>query len=195
MLFWSEMSQPEMRSSLMKEALRAIDELGEPGPAIRAVAGSETIAVIERSSRVDWLPVELMLKVLEATRLTLGLDVAVAHWRRGTMRVFETPLVKPFASGAISLFHPSPSTALPLFPKLNKLLYRNTGTVAVVSVDDSTSQIVHDEVPLVMRACKAWAPSLGASYVATLDFLRASQPKLDVLVEGMRVTFTLHWKV
>ena len=188
------MSQPEMRSSLMKEVLRAVDELGEPGPSIHAVTGSDIIAAIERSSRVDWLPVDLMLKLLEGTRLTLGLDAACAHWRRGTMRVFETPLVKPFASGAISLFHPSPSTALPLMPKLNRLLYRNIGTVAVVSVDAATSQIVHDDVPQAMRATKAWAPSLGASYLATLDFLRVSDAKLDIGIEGARVTFTLRWK-
>lgn len=187
------MSQPEMRSSLMKEALRAVDELPSAGPSIRAVAGSDVITAIEQSSRVDWLPVELMLKLLEATRLTLGLEAASGHWRRGTMRVFETPLVKPFASGAISLFHPSPSTALPLVPKLNKLLYRNTGTVAVVTPDQRTAQIVHDDVPQIMRATKSWAPSLGASYLATLDFLRVSGSKLDIGIEDARVTFTLRW--
>lgn len=187
--------QPEMRSTLLKEALRAVDELGEPAPAIRAVTGSDVVGAIERSSRVDWLPVDLMLHLLEATRLTIGLEQACGHWRRGTMRVFETPLVKPFAAGAISLFHPSPSTALPLLPKLNKLLYRNIGTVEVVPVDENTTRIVHDDVPQSMRATKAWAPSLGASYLATLDFLRVSDSRLDVAIEGARVTFTLRWRL
>jgi hypothetical protein len=189
------MSQPEMRSSLIKEALRAVDELAAAGPSIRAVTGSAAITAIEHSSRVDWVPVDLMLQLLEGTRLTLGLGPALSHWRRATMRVFETPLVKPFAAGAISLFHPSPSTALPLVPKLQKLLYRNTGSVAVVIVDDRTAQIIHDEVPQAMRATKSWAPSLGASYLATLDFLRVSDPKLELGIDGARVTFTLRWKL
>src|ERR1700761_3292628 len=124
------MPTPELRASLAKEQLASIDALGaQPSGRVREAAAA-AVRVIEQSTRVDWLPMTVLVEVLDATLATLGPHDAAAHWRRSTMRSLEIPLVKPFLNGVLMVFNPSPAVALPLCPKLFSLLYRNVGTVA-----------------------------------------------------------------
>jgi len=190
------MSHPQLRSSLVKEQLASVDELGGDSAAqIRKLVGDDVIAVIDRASRVDWLPMDTLLHLLDAELATLGMNEACAHWRRSTMRSFEIPLVKPFVSGVVSMLQPSPATVLPMLPKMWPLMYRHTGTVSVEILDDEHAAVVHREVPTQLMASKAWHASLGESYVASLIFLRAREPKVETKLDppAHKVRFTLSW--
>jgi hypothetical protein len=189
------MAHPEMRASLVKEQLAAIDDHAE-GARVRAAVAPATLARIESATRVDWLPIETLLALLDATLATLGPEAAAAHWRRSTMRAFETPLVKPFTDGVVALFQPSPPRVFPLLPKLFQLIYRGIGRVLVENPAPDRLRVIHERVPAVMLASPAWSPSIAASYVASLDFLHVSAPAVDTEVDAahQRVVFTLRWR-
>jgi hypothetical protein len=83
-----------------------------------------------------------------------------------------------------------------LVPRLMSLLYRDTGSVVVENVEPGLQRIVHGEVPAVMLASAAWSASLAASYLATLDFLRARDGRVETTIDSAaaRCTFTLRWR-
>jgi hypothetical protein len=189
------MPSPELRSSLVKEQLASINSLGPVlSERVRAAAQS-AVSIVERSTRVDWLPITVLLDLLDATLAVLGPAEAAAHWRRSTLRSMEIPLVRPFVAGAVSVFSPSPATVMPLWPKLFSLLYRHVGTVVVDPIEPGILAIVHGEVPSVMLASAAWSASMAASYEATLQFLKARAPQVSFVVNAVaaRCTFTLRW--
>jgi hypothetical protein len=189
------MSTPELRASLAKEQLASIDALGPlPSGRVRESAAA-AVAIIERATRVDWLPMTTLVEVLDATLAALGPADAAAHWRRSTLRSLEIPLVKPFLAGVLSVFNPSPATAMPLYPKLFSLLYRNVGAVAVDVVEPGLLTITHTGLPSIVLASSAWASSMAASYDATLQFLRAKTPRVSFTIEAAkaRCPFTLRW--
>ncbi len=189
------MPTPELRSSLVKEQLASINSLG-PVPSGRVRAAAESaVSIIERSTRVDWLPITVLLDLLDATLAVMGPKEAAAHWRRSTLRSMEIPLVRPFVAGALSMFNPSPAKVMPLLPKLFSLLYRNVGSVGVEVIEPGVLDIVHSELPSVMLASSAWSASMAASYEATLQFLKAEVPQVGFTVHAgaARCTFTLRW--
>src|SRR5262249_13250032 len=156
---------PEMRASLLKEQLQAINELpSESATKIRAAAG-DAVTRIERASRVDWLPIDALVKLLDATFATLGPDDAAKHWHKSTMRAFDLPLIKPFVDGALGLFRLSPAQILLLLPKIDKLMHRNGGAVTVETVSNSESRIRHHDLHEVMLASQAWRASISQSYI------------------------------
>jgi hypothetical protein len=188
--------RPELRSSLAKEQLKAIDELGsEQARKIREQIPRDSLAHIEASSRVDWLPLDVMVALIDTVWNVLGAEGAPRFWRRTTMRLFDTPLIKTVAQGVVSLFNPSPASALQVVPKLNKLLYRDTGEMLVETVSTSEVRIVYEGTPEMLLKSPGWRPSLTASYLATLDFLKAPNPDVSSVVEKDRVIFTLKWRV
>jgi hypothetical protein len=189
------MPTPELRSSLVKEQLSSINGLG-PGPSGRVRAAAESaVSIIERSTRVDWLPITVLLDLLDATLAVLGPSEAAAHWRRSTLRSMEIPLVRPFVAGVLSVFSPSPTTVMPFLPKLFSLLYRNIGGVGVEVIGPGTLAIVHSELPPAMLASSAWRPSMTAAYEATLQFLKVEAPQVGSAVDvaAARSTFILRW--
>jgi hypothetical protein len=191
-----QMPTPELRSSLVKEQLASISTLGAvPSKRVRAAAEA-AVSIIERSTRVDWLPITVLLELLDATLHVMGPAEAAAHWRRSTIRSMEIPLVRPFVAGAISMFSPSPATVMPLLPKLFSLLYRNIGVVSVEILEPGRLAIVHSELPPVMLSSTAWSASFAASYEATLHFLKAEAPRVGFAVDtaAARCTFTLRWE-
>lgn len=177
----------------MKEQLASVDEL--VGMAVRA-AVPRAVTAIERASRLEWLPIEVLLEVLDATLAALGPEEAAVHWRLSTLRSFDLPLIRPFVAGALELFNPSPAKVLLILPRLYGLLYRDTGSVAVENVEPGLMRIQHADVPAVMLASRGWSGSIGASYLATLDFLRARDARVDTTLElaAARVLFTLRWR-
>ena len=189
------MPTPELRASLAKEQLASIDALGPlPSGRVRESAAA-AVALVERSTRVDWLPMTVLVEVLDATLTALGPVDAAAHWRRSTLRSLEIPLVKPFLAGVLSVFNPSPATTMPMYPKLFSLLYRNVGAVAVDVVEPGLMTITHTELPSVVLASPAWSSSMAASYEATLQFLRAKAARVSFTVDvpRARCPFTLRW--
>lgn len=189
------MPTPELRASLAKEQLASIDALGPlPSGRVRASAAA-AVTLIERATRVDWLPMTALVEVLDATLAVLGPTDGAAHWRRSTLRSLEIPLVKPFLAGVLSVFNPSPATAMPMYPKLFSLLYRNVGAVAVDVIEPGLLTITHSELPSAVLASTAWVSSMAASYEATLQFLRAKVPRVSFTVDTAtaRCTFTLRW--
>jgi hypothetical protein len=190
------MPNPELRSSLVKEQLASIDDLG-PGPAGRVRAAvPRAIAAIERSTRMDWLPIGVLLDLLDATLAALGAEEAAVHWRVSTLRSFELPLVRPFVAGALSLFNPSPAQIFPLLPKLMSLLYRDIGSLRVEVVEPGLLRIIHGQLPQSMLASRAWSASMAASYLASLDFLRVVDGRVETTIDTVTAgcTFTLRWK-
>jgi len=189
------MATPELRASLAKEQLACIDALG-PLPSGRVREGAAAaVALIERATRVDWLPMTALVAVLDATLAVLGPAEAAAHWRRSTLRSLEIPLVKPFLDGVLSVFNPSPATTMPMYPKLFSLLYRNVGAVTVDVIEPGLLIITHSQLPSSVTASSAWASSMAASYDATLQFLRAKAPRVSFTVDAAkgRCPFTLRW--
>jgi hypothetical protein len=189
------MSTPELRSSLVKEQLASIGTLGSASSGRVRAAAPSAVSIIERSTRVDWLPITVLLELLEATLAVMGPAEAAAHWRRSTLRSFEIPLVRPFVAGVLSLFNPSPTTVMPLLPRLFSLLYRNIGNVAVEAIEPGILSIVHSELPSVVLASSAWIASMTASYEATLQFLKVEAPQVGFIVnaKAARCTFNLRW--
>jgi hypothetical protein len=189
------MVPPELRASLVKEQLAAIDALPD-GSKIRTAVPATTIARIDEASRVDWLPIEVLLDLLEAALTTLGIDQAMSHWRRSTLRSFETPLVKPFTAGVLSLFQPTPAQVMPMVPRLYQMLYRGTGNVSVENAEPNLIYVVHAEMPPVMVRSNAFGKSIAASYEASLAFLRVKEPRVAMAVAPTqaRVTYSLRWR-
>jgi hypothetical protein len=136
------------------------------------------------------------LALLDATLATLGTDEATRHWRRSTLRAFDLPLIKPFVDGAMGLFRVSPAQILPLLPKLDRLMHRNTRTVVEI-VSDREARIRHPDLPDEVLASPAWPLSVSTSYAVTLEFLRAIEPHVESSVDAARreAVFTLRWRL
>jgi hypothetical protein len=192
------MSEPETRSSIVQNQLAALDELVPvDAQRIRAALPREAIARVDAAGALDWEPMETLIAVLDTTLAVLGSDEATRVFRYTAFRVFRGPIVKTFADGVSALLSISPLQALRWVPKLDPLINRNAGSLAVVPEPPNATRVVFTDVPRFILESPGWHAQQHAAYAATLEFLRAqdgSVTAIEMDKERGRIVLRLAWR-
>jgi hypothetical protein len=191
------MPAPEIRASLIKLQLKAVDDLDAvTARLVRAAMTPGSAGIIDSASSVEWLPVETMLSVAEAVAKTLPPDAAWQFWRKTAQASFDTPLLKTVAQGAINLFRPSPLQAFRLLPKIQLVMMRNCGVLRVEEAGAHELRVIHSGAPPVMLRSLSWPPSTAAGYHAALDLLRVtgSTRTESIDLKRQEAVFSITWQ-
>ena len=100
-----------IRARHAQNNIEATEILGPEATArLRAAVAPETWRRIEEASRLEWLPVELDIEVLEVGSRVFGVENNHARVRAGLKRTIEGPLLKALLEGAANLFGIRPSS-------------------------------------------------------------------------------------
>jgi hypothetical protein len=193
-----DIDKPEVRSTVLKRHLAALDEElpGEAARRVREALPSGAAARIESAGRMDWLPAELLIGFIDAVHQELGADGAFRFWRRLALKSIELPIFKSFAQGAINLFRLSPGQALQLVPRVMQLVHRNIGTIAVEITGPNRVSMIHAGLPDTYLQSAGWRNSMTASYRATLEYLgQAGEVAIDEWAPAQRrASFAITWR-
>jgi hypothetical protein len=164
--------QAQVRASLLKQMLAGIDSLGmDVSTRARALIPGHIIRQLDEASRIDWVPMELNVPLVEAVEKVLGTERAQAHWRRDSTRILESPLMGPVTHGVMSLLKLSPETLFGFAPKSFSLIYRGPDIV-VTGDGPARLRLRYRGLPEEVAASSSWRTSCAASLEAVFLLAR-----------------------
>ena len=140
-----------MRAAQLKEDLAALAALGHV-EASRVLAEVEpaTLRLIERASRVDWLPIEVDLELVHAIYGVAGEEGLRAWGREAVLRSIETSIFKPLVDAVVRVFGLSPGPLLRAAPQAWKTTFRGCGEMSVTVAPEGGARIVLSNLPQVL---------------------------------------------
>lgn len=120
-----------MRGSHLKEDLEALEVLG-PGPAlrIRARMAPESLRAIEEATRIEYLPLDAHMEMVEAVHAESG-EAGTRLWAKTSLLASLGGVFRPLFEAATALFSPSPTLLCKYFPKGWLMTYRGCGEFVV----------------------------------------------------------------
>src|SRR5262249_40315765 len=147
--------RPEVRASLLKATLQAIDELDE-ARSVRAALPPEVLPQIEGTTRVDWLSIELHCQLSDAVFVVLGTERTRLFWRRNGGRTWTLPLMASAVRGLMQLFGVTPRHFLLRTPDAYAQTFRNAGTIRVEEHGSGEVRLLYDGLPVMFLASGGW---------------------------------------
>jgi hypothetical protein len=143
---------PAVRVSAARDML-AFTEVFEPGLQARVVARipREAMEAMEASARTSWLDLELDHFLVDGICEELGPERAIRCWRDSMKHMIDKPLLQSFVSGMIRLFGRDPARVVALIPKGWPLVFRDCGTLTVLSSGDREAILAFSDLPPVFR--------------------------------------------
>jgi len=161
----------EMRASQLKEDLVALGSLGHEAAArILAELPPAHLKVIERSTRVDWLPVEVDVALVQVIHAEVG-DEGLRHWGREALRrSFESSALRPLITTVARVFGLSPAALLKAAPQAWRATFRGCGEL---SVEEASGGLVVRLVGLPSQLHhRPFQLSIGGSLEAVFDLAK-----------------------
>lgn len=136
--------------------------------AILAAVETDDLHKIEGASPLEWLPVEVHMRLVRAAFVELDAPGFVALYRRAANQNLRSPLLRALATGARMLGR---NALMDVLPRGWRIVVRNCGRVRVVR--DTRRQITHVElldVPSPIREDAAFQRSIAGVLAACMDF-------------------------
>jgi hypothetical protein len=93
------MSRPRILAGFVQGTVAGLEPA--TAQAVRARLAPATLATLERSSRLAWLPIEIDVEVTHAIYAELGAGRAHELFRRNLSVALETPILRSLAQGAL----------------------------------------------------------------------------------------------
>lgn len=141
------LAAPAVRASHLKEDLAALTTLGpEMEARVRERVPPSTLRVIEDSTRVDWLPVELNVELAEAVYGECG-EARTRAWARASFHLSLNAFFKPLLETILRLFDPTPHRILGFVPRAWPAVYRNCGVPSVTEQASTESHVTLQDLP------------------------------------------------
>lgn len=163
---------------------------------VRARLAPGTLARLEESSRLAWLPVEMDVELTEAVYAELGAGPAREAFRRNLSSAIDTPILRSLAHGALRIFGASPARLFGWAPKVYAHIYRDAGAMRFESEGAGSARLELCELPPAIAASRDYLDGMAGSIAAGFDLMEL---KGEVTVErldasGRRASFRLTWE-
>ena len=162
---------------------------------VRAELPPESLAAIEDTSRISWIPVEHDVALTRAIFAIAGRERARECFRRMMRQNFETPVLGSLAEGALRLLGGSPERLVRWAPKVWAHLMRDSGEMVVGQAEPALVRLeLRDMPPAVCD--RDYLDGIAGAAEAIFDLAHVDGV---VELEGPRpdgsATLVLSWKV
>jgi hypothetical protein len=163
-------SAPHMRSAIVKALIRAVNALPiEDARLVRAALPPGTLARIDDTTGMDWMPLHLFIDVARAISAVLPTERNRAFWRSYGRQVYEMPLLAPALRSAMRLLALSPQRIFHLIPRGYDLVYRDMGRVYVDDLDAHRVRLRYVDLPEAYLREPCWAVGTVCTLEAVLE--------------------------
>ena len=158
-------TEAQVRAPLTKSIVELIDREFplQVRQALRERARAE-VTRVEECSRVDWIPLEVQLAILDALREAVGQQRYEAFLTAHFAATIEQPFVRGMFETSVRLFGVGPGSVFRVFPRTWSTISRGCGEVHVSEIDPNGTTIRVTDLPV-------------------------EQPRIDLFVKGFRATF------
>ena len=162
---------------------------------VEAALANDTRAVLADAIPAAWLPIEIDVEVMEAVASRLGpaATAELVHTRQ--REEMGSALFNTFVQMIVRISGATPATMVKQLPSGWKQLFRDAGTIDILSLDDHEASVVVRDLPRVCTLSAAWmtAMPIGLSMLYEIVGVKgtvAVEPR-SVLDGGVRLT--LRW--
>jgi hypothetical protein len=131
---------PSIRATQLKSDLAALEDLGaEVRDRVLELLPPDFVPAAADASRLDWIPVPTLVRLLRAVRQVTDEEVLRAWSRAATNLSLETPLFRPILSGAVAIFGRDPQKIYKVMPTAWNAAMKDCGEL---KVDNGTPGVV-----------------------------------------------------
>jgi len=163
------MQRPRILAGFVQGTLSGL----EPGlrAGVHARLAPETLARLQKSSRLAWLPLELDVELRHAIYAELGAGRAHELFRRNLSAALDTAILRSLAQGALRLFGPSPERLFAWAPKAYAQIYRDAGEMRFELDEPGSARLELSSLPPAMAASRDYLDGVAGAIAAGFDLL------------------------
>lgn len=184
-----------MRASYIQGNLEAVELLGPDASArIHTLVGTELEKTIRTATRVDWLPLDVDVRLTHVVAEVVGLEKLKEWARNAFLHSVEGPLLRPILRAAVSLFGLTPLSLLRHTPVAWKQIYTDCGEVRVEQVDPQHLRIHVDGVPELMTRDRIYHEGTCGTLSAALHLSRVNGSVTLEIVSPHSIVFDVRWE-
>ena len=161
--------RPRIRAAIVQANLQSLEGLGsEARGAVIDALGPRTVAQIEDSTRMGWLPLEVDARMSQAVVEVVGRDVAIAWTLTSLRETLASPLFATFVGSTLRLFGFGPVGILKMAPRLWRQAYRGMGRIEIAGDEEGARCVRLTGGPALVVDDDMYLWGLGESLAATL---------------------------
>lgn len=188
---------PLMRARQLRSIIEHIARLPEPTRStVRAALDAATVAQIDASFGVDWLPLELEIGLTRAITRVLGPAEAHRFFLAHQLAAMQGPLFKTLLDSATALFGLDPGSWARWIPRAWNTVFRNCGRWEIERTGPGEVDLTLVELPPEGLADEVWLRSLASSFSALVPLAkREGEFAFDGVERGRSAArFRLRWR-
>jgi hypothetical protein len=187
-------SQPRILAGFVQGTLTGVPAASRGG--VRARLAPETLATLEGSSRLTWLPIEVDVEVTHAIYAELGAGRARELFRSSLSNALEAPILRSLVQGALRIFGATPERFYGWAPKVYAQLYRDAGEMRFERDEPGSARLELSRLPPAVTASRHYLDGMAGAVAAGFDVLGV---KGEVTLERLDVSastacFRLAWE-
>ena len=188
------MPQPRILAGFVQGTLGCVPPAARAG--VRARLAPETLAVLERSGRLAWLPIEVDVELTRAIYAELGAGRARELFRSGLSTALDAPILRSLVQAALRIFGANPARVFGWAPKAYAQLYRDAGAMRFEREEPGCARLELTELPAPVAASRDYLDGMVGAVAAGFDVMgvkgEVTLERLDV--EARSACFRLVWE-
>jgi hypothetical protein len=163
------MQRPRILAGFVQGTLSGL----EPalGAGVRARLSPETLATLQRSNRLAWLPIEIDVELTHAIYAELGAARAHELFRRNLSAALDTAILWSLAQGALRLFGASPARFFGWAPKVFAQIYRDAGEMRFELDEPGSARLELSALPPPVAQSRDYLDGVAGAIAAGFDFM------------------------
>jgi hypothetical protein len=187
-------SQPRILAGFVQGTLAGVPAASRA--AVRARLAPATLAALEGSSRLSWLPVEVDVELTHAIYAELGAGRARELFRYSLSTALDAPILRSLVQGALRIFGATPERFFGWAPKAYGQLYRDAGEMRFARDEPGSARLELLGLPPAMAGSRDYLDGMGGAVAAGFDVMGV---KGEVTLERLDVgagsaCFRLVWE-
>lgn len=160
----------QIRAALPLQSLRVLEAIaGSEHTRVLARLRPETLRLLRSVGSLEWLPIGIDIELGLAVADVLGPDVDRERARLVVLHCFETPLLRPFITGADMLFGLSPAALIATVPRGWPAVYRDAGVLRYEVDGGLRRVIIYEAVPPEVIGSRLYLESLAGALESVFD--------------------------
>jgi hypothetical protein len=187
-------SQPRILAGFVQGTLSSLPPAARAR--VRARLAPATLATLEGSSRLTWLPIEIDVELTHAVYAELGAGRARELFRSSLSNALEAPILRSLVQGALKLLGATPERFFGWAPKAYAQLYRDAGAMRFERDEPGSARLELSGLPPAVAGSRDYLDGMGGAVAAGFDVLGV---KGEVTLERLDVSagtagFRLLWE-
>ncbi len=185
---------PKVLGAFAKTHLQVIDGHGESLAArVRVACDPETLAAIDKCSRISWLPIDHHLSLTETLFAEAGAAQARELCRLSVLASFEQPFMKPLFQGALAVLGKEFPRFARWAPKAWGSIFRHVGDLTWTVRGESEGCLRLTDVEPRVLASPAYLEGLAGGFSAMLE-VTDCRGEVAVAATDLQVEFSFTWE-